>query len=105
MWTAIATGDVGREIADSIYTASKSIRQLYRWLKSAEIQQALVECQSVQGRIFHYCQWFIEFVATVRRFFSQICLMPEKKLVKLKSVTSRGGLTLFALGLGDITAP
>ena len=46
MWTAIATGDVGGDTTG------------FRW-----------NCQSVQGRIFHNCQWFIKFMATVRRFF------------------------------------
>ena len=41
MWTAIATGDVGKEIADSIYTASRALDSFTAWLKSAEIQQAL----------------------------------------------------------------
>ena len=95
MWTAIATGDVGREIADSIYTASKALDSFTAWLKSAEIQQALGGIvRAFKGAFSTIANGLSNLWQPFADFFSN--LSDAGELVKQKLAILRVGLTLFA---------
>ena len=92
MWTAIATGDVGKEIADSIYTASKALDSFTAWLKSAEIQQALGGIvRAFKGAFSTIANGLSNLWQPFADFFSNLGYF-------------EGWFDFVRLGLGDITA-
>ena len=104
MWTAIATGDVGREIADSIYTASKALDSFTAWLKSAEIQQALGGIvRAFKGAFSTIANGLSNLWQPFADFFSNLSDAGEKTC-KAEIGYFEGWFDFVRLGLGDITA-
>lgn len=104
MWTAIATGDVGREIADSIYTASKALDSFTAWLKSAEIQQALGGIvRAFKGAFSTIVNGLSNLWQPFSDFFSNLSDAGEKTC-KAEIGYFEGWFDFVRLGLGDITA-
>ena len=104
MWTAIATGDVGREIADSIYTASKALDSFTAWLKSAEIQQALGGVvRAFKGAFSTIANGLSNLWQPFADFFSNLSDAGEKTC-KAEIGYFEGWFDFVRLGLGDITA-
>ena len=104
MWTAIATGDVGREIAGSIYTASKALDSFTAWLKSAEIQQALGGIvrafkgafSTIVNGLSNLWQPFADFFENLSDTGSKTC--------KAQIGYFEGWFDFVRLGLGDLTS-
>ena len=104
MWTAIATGDVGKEIADSIYTASKALDSFTAWLKSAEIQQALGGIvRAFKGAFSTIANGLSNLWQPFSDFFSNLSDAGEKTC-KAEIGYFEGWFDFVRLGLGDITA-
>ena len=104
MWTAIATGDVGREIADSIYTASRALDSFTAWLKSAEIQQALGGIvRAFKGAFSTIANGLSNLWQPFSDFFSNLSDAGEKTC-KAEIGYFEGWFDFVRLGLGDITA-
>ena len=104
MWTAIATGDVGREIADSIYTASRALDSFTAWLKSAEIQQALGGIvRAFKGAFSTIANGLSNLWQPFADFFSNLSDAGEKTC-KAEIGYFEGWFDFVRLGLGDITA-
>ena len=104
MWTAIATGDVGKEIADSIYTASKALDSFTAWLKSAEIQQALGGIvRAFKGAFSTIANGLSNLWQPFADFFSNLSDAGEKTC-KAEIGYFEGWFDFVRLGLGDITA-
>lgn len=104
MWTAIATGDVGKEIADSIYTASRALDSFTAWLKSAEIQQALGGIvRAFKGAFSTIANGLSNLWQPFADFFSNLSDAGEKTC-KAEIGYFEGWFDFVRLGLGDITA-
>ena len=104
MWTAIATGDVGKEIADSIYTASRALDSFTAWLKSAEIQQALGGIvRAFKGAFSTIANGLSNLWQPFSDFFSNLSDAGEKTC-KAEIGYFEGWFDFVRLGLGDITA-
>ena len=104
MWTAIATGDVGREIADSIYSASRALDSFTAWLKSAEIQQALGGIvRAFKGAFSTIANGLSNLWQPFADFFSNLSDAGEKTC-KAEIGYFEGWFDFVRLGLGDITA-
>ena len=104
MWTAIATGDVGKEIADSIYTASRALDTFTAWLKSAEIQQALGGVvRAFKGAFSTIANGLSNLWQPFADFFSNLSDAGEKTC-KAEIGYFEGWFDFVRLGLGDITA-
>lgn len=104
MWTAIATGDVGREIADSIYTASRALDSFTAWLKSAEVQQALGGIvRAFKGAFSTIANGLSNLWQPFSDFFSNLSDAGEKTC-KAEIGYFEGWFDFVRLGLGDITA-
>ena len=104
MWTAIATGDVGKEIADSIYTASRALDSFTEWLKSAEVQQALGGIVRVfKGAFSTIANGLSNLWQPFSDFFSNLSDAGEKTC-KAEIGYFEGWFDFVRLGLGDITA-
>ena len=104
MWTAIATGDVGREIADSIYTASRALDSFTAWLKSAEVQQALGGIvRAFKGAFSTIANGLSNLWQPFADFFSNLSDAGEKTC-KAEIGYFEGWFDFVRLGLGDITA-
>lgn len=104
MWTAIATGDVGKEIADSIYTASRALDSFTAWLKSAEIQQALGGIvRAFKGAFSTIVNGLSNLWQPFADFFSNLSDAGEKTC-KAEIGYFEGWFDFVRLGLGDITA-
>lgn len=104
MWTAIATGDVGKEIADSIYTASRALDSFTAWLKSAEIQQALGGIvRAFKGAFSTIVNGLSNLWQPFSDFFSNLSDAGEKTC-KAEIGYFEGWFDFVRLGLGDITA-
>ena len=104
MWTAIATGDVGKEIADSIYTASRALDSFTAWLKSAEIQQALGGIvRAFKGAFSTIANGLSNLWQPFADFFSNLSDAGEKTC-KAEIGYFEGWFDFVCLGLGDITA-
>jgi len=104
MWTAIATGDVGREIADSIYTASRALDSFTQWLKSAEVQQALGGIvRAFKGAFSTIANGLSNLWQPFSDFFSNLSDAGEKTC-KAEIGYFEGWFDFVRLGLGDITA-
>ena len=104
MWTAIATGDVGKEIADSIYTASRALDSFTAWLKSAEVQQALGGIvRAFKGAFSTIANGLSNLWQPFSDFFSNLSDAGEKTC-KAEIGYFEGWFDFVRLGLGDITA-
>lgn len=104
MWTAIATGDVGHEIADSIYTASRALDSFTAWLKSAEVQQALGGIvRAFKGAFSTIANGLSNLWQPFSDFFSNLSDAGEKTC-KAEIGYFEGWFDFVRLGLGDITA-
>ena len=104
MWTAIATGDVGKEIADSIYTASRALDGFTAWLKSAEVQQALGGIvRAFKGAFSTIANGLSNLWQPFSDFFSNLSDAGEKTC-KAEIGYFEGWFDFVRLGLGDITA-
>lgn len=104
MWTAIATGDVGKEIADSIYTASRALDSFTEWLKSAEVQQALGGIvRAFKGAFSTIANGLSNLWQPFSDFFSNLSDAGEKTC-KAEIGYFEGWFDFVRLGLGDITA-
>lgn len=104
MWTAIATGDVGKEIADSIYSASRALDSFTAWLKSAEIQQALGGIvRAFKGAFSTIVNGLSNLWQPFADFFSNLSDAGEKTC-KAEIGYFEGWFDFVRLGLGDITA-
>ena len=104
MWTAIATGDVGKEIADSIYTASRALDSFTQWLKSAEVQQALGGIvRAFKGAFSTIANGLSNLWQPFADFFSNLSDAGEKTC-KAEIGYFEGWFDFVRLGLGDITA-
>ena len=104
MWTAIATGDVGKEIADSIYTASRALDSFTAWLKSAEVQQALGGIvRAFKGAFSTIANGLSNLWQPFADFFSNLSDAGEKTC-KAEIGYFEGWFDFVRLGLGDITA-
>ena len=104
MWTAIATGDVGKEIADSIYTASRALDTFTAWLKSAEVQQALGGIvRAFKGAFSTIANGLSNLWQPFSDFFSNLSDAGEKTC-KAEIGYFEGWFDFVRLGLGDITA-
>lgn len=104
MWTAIATSDVGKEIADSIYTASRALDSFTAWLKSAEVQQALGGVvRAFKGAFSTIANGLSNLWQPFADFFSNLSDAGEKTC-KAEIGYFEGWFDFVRLGLGDITA-
>ena len=103
MWTAIATGDVGKEIADSIYTASRALDSFTAWLKSAEIQQSLGGIvRAFRGAFTTIANGLSNLWQPFADFFSNLADTGEKTC-KAQIGYFEGWFDFVRLGLGDLT--
>ena len=104
MWTAIATGDVGKEIASMIYEASRALDSFTAVLKSPAIQQSLGGIvRAFKGAFSTIANGLSNLWQPFADFFSNLSDAGEKTC-KAEIGYFEGWFDFVRLGLGDITA-
>ena len=103
MWTAIATGDVGKEIASMIYEASRALDSFTAVLKSPAIQQSLGGIvRAFRGAFTTIANGLSNLWQPFADFFSNLADTGEKTC-KAQIGYFEGWFDFVRLGLGDLT--
>ena len=104
MWTAIATGDVGKEIASMIYEASRALDSFTAVLKSPAIQQSLGGIvRAFRGAFTTIANGLSNLWQPFADFFSNLADTGEKTC-KAQIGYFEGWFDFVRLGLGDLTS-